>query len=66
MPVDCGVSRHFKPTMSTLGNQELQQYRPHLLRYALLMLLDGCANFRRQLGFIRAGVKRYPDHDDSH
>ena len=30
-----------------------------------LMLCDGCINFRRQLEFIRAAVKRYRDHDDN-
>jgi len=37
------------------------QARPYLLRYAMLQLCDGCANFRKQLDFIRADVQRYRD-----
>ena len=29
-----------------------------------LMLCDGCANFRRQLNFISAAIRRYRDRDD--
>ena len=28
-----------------------------------LMLCDGCTNFRKQLAFIRAAIRRYRDSD---
>ena len=31
-----------------------------------LLVCDGCRNFRRQLGFIRAAARRYADSDDAH
>jgi len=49
--------------MSATGDHDLQQHRPCLLRTACCMLCDGCANFRKQLDFIRAAVQRYRDGD---
>jgi hypothetical protein len=43
-----------------LGLAEQLGLRLHLL------LCDGCRNFRRQLAFIRAAARRYPDRDDAH
>lgn len=44
----------------TLGWRELLALKFHL------RLCDGCVNFRRQLDFIRAAMKRIRDRDDRH
>ena len=41
-----------------LGRAECWSLRLHLL------LCDGCRNFRAQLGFLRAAVRRYRDNGD--